>query len=401
MGDEEMRQTLGKCAASIGQRSLSSANTSFGLDTPTIIRAAKECVEEFRQCADSDFSVEPLLGGMTNLLWKVALKNAAANSKAKQIKSEGQTSARGTLPVALVREYGRGTETFLNRKQEERVVRALSDMDLCPRVFGTYHWGRVEEYLPDARPLSTEEYASYEYLGDVANILGRFHARSSDLLKLCTIEGSSSRLKERLEHWYKLAREVKFEKDERKSRKLTALDLDKSIRTEIDWLLNEIEKVNSPVVFAHCDLQEGNLLMYDETMKMIDFEYSERLERGFDLGNCFCEMSINYGINGYPGFIVNPDMFPDLKKQLCFVRAYAKGAQLDQSLNTAKQLLKEANLFVMGSHLHWVIWSIIQAGSSTIDFGYMEYAEQRMDQYYYHRRNWAKLLESFENLRDE
>ena len=109
---------------------------------------------------------------------------------------------------------------------------------------------------------------------------------------------------------------------------------------------------------------------------------------------------IDYRIAAYPGFVINPDMMPDQEKQVKFVRAYAKGASLDPSLDTVKQLLKEANLFVMGSHLHWVLWSVVQAGSSTIEFGYLEYAEQRLDQYLYAKRKWADLVSRINALKD-
>lgn len=383
----------------ISPRCFSSVRSTFGLDTLSKIRAARSCVPEFQPFTDNDFYVQPLKGGLTNLLWTVGVKTDALRPRAEPNKV--QKTDRAT-PIALVREYGRGTESFMNRAQEEQVVQALSDRELCPRVYGVFPWGRVEKFLENSRTLLTTEYASYDFLEGVAEILGRFHAQSPTLLKLCTTEGDQSCLADRMEMWYKIARKVSFEsadpESRRKQRKLNALDLSGTIRSEMEWFFSEVQAIRSPVVFAHCDLQEGNLLWHNDTLHMIDFEYSERLERGFDLGNCFCEMSIDYRISAYPGFVVNPDMLPDLEKQVRFVRAYAKGASLDPSLGTTKQLLREANLFVMGSHLHWVLWSIVQAGTSTIEFGYLEYAEQRLDQYLHCKRKWADALARFETI---
>jgi choline/ethanolamine kinase len=352
-------------------------------------------VPEFEPFKEDDFYVKPLRGGLTNLLWTVGLKtDVLQNAADNEGKGKRNDKAAKQIPdtIALIREYGRGTESFMNRAQEERVVENLSERGLCPRVYGTFTWGRVEKFLVDSRTLSTPEYASYEYLHMVAELLGKFHAVSSSLLPLCTTEGEHSLLRERLLQWYDIASKTKFEGDDaeskRKQRKLVELDLPGALVKEIAWLLDEIATVKSPVVFCHCDLQDGNVLLHDNKMSMIDFEYSDRLERGFDLGNCFCEMSLDYKVSGYPGFVVNPDMFPDEEKQIKFLEAYAKGAGMEFSPQVRQQLLREANVFVMCSHLHWSIWSVIQAQTSTIEFGYLEYAEQRMDQYYNCKKKW-------------
>jgi len=402
------------------------------MDTPSRIRAAVNCVPEFAGYGEKEFFVEPLRGGLTNLLWMVGLKNSKNQDvSAKSPTSSSTSSSSNTNPssnslgsnsgsgtdtdddatpqqgkrsrkdprpttIALVREYGRGTESFMNRLQEERIVQRLCEEGLCPTVYGVYPWGRVERYLSDSRTLSTTEYASPEYLPKVARLLGQFHAHSSSLTPLCTDTGKDSRLGHRLYQWFKIASSVRFEgddpEDRRKHRKLEALDLNNSVKTEIEWFLKEVSEVKSPVVFCHCDLQEGNVLLHGNQLHMIDFEYSDRLERGFDFGNCFCEMAIDYQVNSYPGFIVYPDSFPDEAKQIAFLRAYADGAGLEFNEGTERQLLREANLFIMGSHLHWAIWSVVQGGNSTIDFGYMEYAEQRMDQYYFFKRRvWPNM----------
>jgi thiamine kinase-like enzyme len=292
----------------------------------------------------------------------------------------------------LVREYGRGTESFMNRIQEERVVQNLSERGLCPTVYGVFPWGRVERFLAEARNLTVAEYASYEYLHQVAALLGKFHAESPTLLKLCTSETDESIFRDRVRSWYDIAVKVKFDgtdaESKRKQRKLNALDVKGALKGEMAWLLDEIASVKSKVVFCHCDLQDGNVLLHNTDLHMIDFEYSDRLERGFDLGNCFCEMSIDYKVSGYPGFIINPDMFPDEERQVKFLEAYAQAAGLDFTPEAKNQLLREASVFVMGSHLHWAIWSVVQAQSSTIEFGYLEYADQRMDQYYNCKKRW-------------
>lgn len=44
--------------------------------------------------------------------------------------------------------------------------------------------------------------------------------------------------------------------------------------------------------------------------------------------------------------------------------------------------MKEAIRFALAGHFLWSLWAIKQAASSDIDFGYMEYAVQRIAEYY-------------------
>lgn len=364
----------------------------WGLDRSAIADAARACVPDF--AFKEDLHVESLKGGLTNLLWVVrpkedvedSFKIKRAKSHTGLIRSVSSSNAAAEPVIALVREYGRNTESFMNRKQEEKVVQALAKQGLCPTVFGTFPWGRVEKFLPNSRTPTPDEFCSPSFATRVGELLGRFHAHSKTLLPMCTTPGDGSKLPARLYQYLELAQQVDFDKKEfpRKRSKLKALDVP-SMRAEVDWLLSTIDRCNSPVVMAHCDVQKGNLLVYNHEIHMIDFEYADRMERGFDFGNLFCEYGIDYNVTRFPGFVVSPDLYPDEEKQSLFFEAYARGADLELTSEMLDQLLKEARVFSLASHLHWAIWSVVQAGSSTIDWGYLEYAEQRMDQYYYYK----------------
>jgi choline/ethanolamine kinase len=80
--------------------------------------------------------------------------------------------------------------------------------------------------------------------------------------------------------------------------------------------------VNSPVVFSHNDLQEGNILIRpeyetpDDKLVLIDFEYCSYNYRGFDLANHFCEWSYNYNVDLYPNFSSTPEDFPSEEERV-------------------------------------------------------------------------------------
>jgi thiamine kinase-like enzyme len=84
-----------------------------------------------------------------------------------------------------------------------------------------------------------------------------------------------------------------------------------------------LPKVNSPVVFSHNDLQEGNILIRPEfecendKLVLIDFEYCSYNYRGFDLANHFCEWSYNYNVALYPNFVYTRTDLPTHEEKVC------------------------------------------------------------------------------------
>ena len=64
------------------------------------------------------------------------------------------------------------------------------------------------------------------------------------------------------------------------------------------------------------------------------------------------------------------------------------------SIHSGPELEKldvETLWFMLASHLYWTLWSLIQAISSEIHFGYLEYAHARMQVYFDQKK---KLLEA-------
>ena len=150
--------------------------------------------------------------------------------------------------------------------------------------------------------------------------------------------------------------------------------------SEIKWLKPFLLSCNSPTVFCHNDLQEGNILLpentsiknFDDTIVFIDFEYCAYNYRGFDLGNHFAERQFDYSNPDWPHFYFYPDEYPSESDKRLYVREYIKNSK-DLSLDkaTEDQLIKEADYFALASHLLWTIWCLMNAPSSKIAFGYL------------------------------
>ncbi|XP_060033270.1 choline kinase alpha isoform X3 [Erinaceus europaeus] len=164
---------------------------------------------------------------------------------------------------------------------------------------------------------------------------------------------------------------------------------------QLESLRSLLESTPSPVVFCHNDCQEGNILLLEgrenlenRKLMLIDFEYSSYNYRGFDIGNHFCEWMYDYNYEKYPFFRADIQNYPTRKQQLHFISNYLAAFQneFEEKSIIEEEMLIEVNRFALASHLFWGLWSIVQAKISSIEFGYMEYAQARFDAYFEQKR---------------
>lgn len=165
---------------------------------------------------------------------------------------------------------------------------------------------------------------------------------------------------------------------------------------EMENLRCLLESTQSPVVFCHNDLQEGNILLLSvkeniekQKLMLIDFEYSSYNYRGFDIGNFFCEWIYDYNCDTPPFFKTNTKNYPNKAQQMQFFKSYLSeydpevlNFSEEVQIKIKEDMLVEVNRFALASHFFWGLWSIIQARLSTIEFGYLDYATARFDAYF-------------------
>ena len=95
-----------------------------------------------------------------------------------------------------------------------------------------------------------------------------------------------------------------------------------------------------------------------------------------------------------PGDWANPRPSPaDAKRALQlvevrahFLRAYLAARGLDlpaDGLALAQRLLLAMSV---EAELRWVLWAVVQARASPVDFDYLEYAQQRKDAYFAYKK---------------
>ncbi|KAG0712215.1 Choline kinase alpha [Chionoecetes opilio] len=316
---------------------------------------------------------------------------------------------------------------------ESVIFALLSERRLGPRLYGVFPGGRLEQFIP-ARPLFTRELADPDLSAIIATKMANIHALNVPISK------EPSWIWSTMERWLRKSQEflsqkpqVAREQEGGLVERLQRVNYGK----EMEFLRQVVAKVQSPVVFAHNDMQEGNILLKtgpkpatgNDRIALIDFEYCSYNYRGFDLANHFCEWMYEYKLPVHPYFTVDCDNYPSRQKQVSFIRTYldayertrrgkpaaAAAAQLPMNNGieetfaalhqrgvcepqqpassppchpAEETLLQEVAAFIPVSHLFWALWSIVQSQASTIPFGYMDYAVTRMDHYF---KDKAKL----------
>ncbi|KAK7075794.1 hypothetical protein SK128_004650 [Halocaridina rubra] len=279
-----------------------------------------------------------------------------------------------------------------------------------------------------ARSLLTKELADSELSGMIANKMARLHALNVPISK------EPSWMWNTMEKWLKSGQEYLSKKPKIDGVPENVIErIEKfNFRKELDFLKKVVSKIQSPVVFSHNDMQEGNILLNNQAktpedrVSLIDFEYCSYNYRGFDIANHFCEWVYEYKLPVHPYYTVERENYPERDKQLHFIRSYLESYEsskrrrgilspngnLPEETNVQgsilgnghvyhsnnssgisgvlhspashpaeEKILSEVQIFNLAAHLLWSLWSIVQAQVSTIPFGYMEYAALRLDHY--------------------
>jgi len=155
-------------------------------------------------------------------------------------------------------------------------------------------------------------------------------------------------------------------------------------------------KLTEQLVFAHCDLLSGNVIIQPRSatkpnaptvVSFIDYEYATPSPAAFDIANHFAE---------WGGFDCEHHLLPSQSQRIDFIREYIRSyfAHLDEKKSDeaieaeSRQLFAEVDVFRGIPGFYWGIWALIQATISQIDFDYASYAEVRLGEY------WAWRAES-------
>ncbi|XP_023200580.1 choline kinase alpha isoform X2 [Xiphophorus maculatus] len=331
--------------------------------------------------AEEDFEITIIRGGLSNKLFLCSLPDSLGSV--------------GDEPRSiLLRLYGailQGAEAMV---LESVMFAILAERELGPKLYGIFPQGRLEQYVP-SRKLDTCELSDPSISTEVAQKMARFHGMRMPFNK------EPKWLFGTMEKYLSQVMRLNFTREShlRRFNSMLAYNLPQEMET-LKFLL---ESTHSPVVFCHNDCQEGNILLLKgrhssdkQKLMLIDFEYSSYNYRGFDIGNHFCEWMYDYTCEEFPFFKVDTQNYPSKAQQLHFIESYLRESDQgfdnlseEHQMKLKEELYVEVNRFSLASHFFWGLWSIIQARLSTIEFGYLEYAQARFDAYFQQKMIWA------------
>ncbi|XP_065737920.1 choline kinase alpha isoform X4 [Phocoena phocoena] len=313
----------------------------------------------WRGLREDQFHISVIRGGLSNMLFQCSLPDTLATVGDEPRK-------------VLLRLYG-----------------AILKMRSCNKE-GSEQAQKDNEF--QSRRLDTEELSLPDISAEIAEKMARFHGMKMPFNK------EPKWLFGTMEKYLNQVLRIKFTGEPKVKQLHRFLSYD--LPLELENLRSLLESTPSPVVFCHNDCQEGNILLLEgrensenQKLMLIDFEYSSYNYRGFDIGNHFCEWMYDYNYEKYPFFRANILKYPTRKQQLHFISNYLAAFQneFENLSNEEKsvieeEMLLEVNRFALASHFFWGLWSIVQAKISSIEFGYMEYAQARFDAYFDQKR---------------
>jgi ethanolamine kinase len=312
------------------------------------------CVPNLRDASDADIDVKFLAGGLTNTLYHAS--HAASNSH------------------IVVRKFGEGTETFIDRDAEEFWLSAFL------QTYGRCANGLAYEFLTGYETAKAEWYVPHrcELARAIANLHHRATMYGHAAVPFATAPNFCMNVQ--LGRFWTIAKDPKMLEKIPPSANLT--EVMDALPAAVDRVRAGIEAFQHLLVVGPChnDLNIANTMISpDGGIRFIDFEYTQRNFLLYDIANHFNEYA---GFDGQWTWLLTQDQ----KRE--FLRAYHEelaklsfGGEVDVQGDFAAELAMVEYL-ELASHVGWVAWSIAQAANSSIDFDFVKYAAQRLRRYH-------------------
>ncbi|KNE58486.1 hypothetical protein AMAG_04057 [Allomyces macrogynus ATCC 38327] len=322
----------------------------------------------------------------------------------------------------LLRVYGVGMENYIEREREIYWLRKLSETGYGPRLLATFANGRFEEFL-DAATLTKHDLRDPPTSALIAAKLATLHSVAESFP---LSPGLADRRKADPEIWATLDKYLSMADPalgpiletypDRTARAQRAVHVPtlRSLLAKIRVALDS--HLKAATVFAHNDLQYGNVLRHhvNGEIILVDYEYSSFNYRAFDFGNHFCEWMADY--HGDEPHVLDPRAAPSVQQRHKFLAAYADayaglsgghwprtttatppakdddGYFATATINggpkpsldaVVAHLDAEARLGALLSHCMWGLWGVVREadmiGRREIDFDYWEYGVARLE----------------------
>ncbi|KAI4190761.1 MAG: hypothetical protein LQ348_003608 [Seirophora lacunosa] len=343
----------------------------------------------------------------------IRFKEGITNTLLKAVKRRpGFTDKEIDDEAVLIRAYGKGTDVLIDREREAQSHSLLCQRSLAPELLARFQNGLMYRFIR-GQVCDSEDLTQERIWRGVARRLAEWHAllpvvaaseptasNAVDFPSGSLLEPSNPRPSAAVINSItpsKLAPNVWTVIQKWIFALPTASELEKKrqneLQIELERTVAELGDLpslgNNGLVFAHCDLLSGNVIVHPresgappsvETISFIDYEYATPAPAAFDLANHFAE---------WGGFECNYGVLPTRSVRRAFIEeyigCYASHTPLPSDMDRqacADRLFKEVDAYRGVPGLYWGIWALIQATISQIDFDYASYAEIRLQEYW-------------------
>lgn len=278
--------------------------------------------------------------------------------------------------IVLIRIDRQGAEIFSNRDSEAIIMLTLNEAGLLPPLYCRLKNAMCYGFAK-GRNLTVEEMQDKAMMERTTRALARLHA-----VKIpAPFRGQKPQVWANCDKWLELLPSEYSDPKKNESFRSTIGSV-KVLHQELERLKMELSACQSQLIFCHNDTVHRNLIYNsdDDSVSLIDFEYSGPNFLPFDIGNHFCEFA---GLDD-----INYDLYPDEDLQKVWIRMYLEEAALlrgedarsvtDTAIHT---LYREANKFALASHLIWCTWGLLESHYSDLDYDYIQYAGIRFSEF--------------------
>lgn len=140
--------------------------------------------------------------------------------------------------------------------------------------------------------------------------------------------------------------------------------------------------------FCHNDLNNLNIVMLNEEVKFIDFEYCRNNYLAYDIADFLIECAIDYSVKEPPYFKFKPELLAGKHeiREVCEAYHHSLFSYLDQQANKTGRAGNQLELDVVSRdvyhcmglcNFYWAVWSLIM-DNDIAKFDYLEHAKTRI-----------------------
>ncbi|KAL3231631.1 Ethanolamine kinase [Nakaseomyces bracarensis] len=304
------------------------------------------------QKVDEKFHLRKIKGALTNVIYEAIYDNKHS---------------------ILLRIFGAKLEAIVDRSYEITVLQRLQDANLKgPRIVGCFVNGRFEAYIRGSSSVAPDTLCDPWIMKSISSSMHTLH--NSVPLYPYERKYKYGSCFHKLEEWNTILDTVGSDwinDEENLIKYLHCNDWEffkGSVLKYRDWLFNNCSynSVND-FVFAHNDLQHGNVLLINqedtkkrETM-LIDFEYAGPNAIAFDIANHLSEWMHDY--DKIESYQCNYKRFPKTDKINEFIKFYLDCNSDNMNNLEESKLYNDVLNWRPCSQLFWSIWAILQSGT--------------------------------------